>query len=147
MQFWIESEDQRDALIDKLLSLKLPFQFNATLGSKRSLAQNRLLQKWYKEIGQQMYEDAEYARAYCKLHFGIPILRADNDQFKEKYDEFLKDKTYEHKMAAMVWPFELPVTSIMNIKQLTEYLEAMHRFFTEKGFHLTDPEIDKDSQP
>jgi hypothetical protein len=30
----------------------------------------------------------------------------------------------------------------MTVNQLTGYLERIHKFFTEKGFELTEPEPD-----
>lgn len=142
MDLTIESEDDRKELVDRIQKAKLPFSISAVSGKHRSNAQNRLMQKWYREIAKQWYETPEYVRGYCKLHFGIPILRNENSNFKERYDAVLKNKTYEDKMALMMTPFDLPVTSIMTTRQHKEYLDTMSQFFIEKGFALTEPEDD-----
>lgn len=141
-EYIIEQETERKALIEGLSKAKLPLSVQVQQGRHRTSAQNRLMNKWYREIATQWYETPEYVRGYCKLHFGIPLLREGNEIFKEKYDAVLKNKTYEDKLALMQFPFELPVTSLMSVKQHKEYLDRMSQFFIEKGFELTEPDDD-----
>ena len=58
---------------------------------------------------------------FCKLHFGVPILRM-GDEFREKYDRAVKPMAYEDKLTLMEW---FPVTSLMTTPQLSEYLEKV----------------------
>ena len=105
----------------------------------RSLSQNRLQYKWFLEAQQQDDLKAFEVRAYCKLHLGVPILRRDSEDYREKYDRLIKPMGYEQKLELMVEPFEFPVTSAMNVKQHAEYLDAVCVHLTSQGIKLTDP--------
>lgn len=103
----------------------------------RSLSQNALQWKWYGEIANAIGETPEYAHCYCKLHFGVPILRRDNDAFREKYDRYLKWYPYEEKLTAIQI---VDVTSIFSVKQATEYMETVMRHCAENNIEITIPE-------
>ena len=107
----------------------------------RTIKQNRLAFQWYKDAAEHGDQTTEQYRCECKLRLGVPILRRDSETFKEKYDSTLKSLTYEQKLACMGEPFNLPVTSIMKVKQMTEYLEAVQQHFINQGFMLTDPSL------
>lgn len=120
----------------------LPFTATITAGEHRTNEQNKLQRKWVSEIAQQFpdaFESPEHARAYCKLHVGIPLLREVNEAFRLKYDRLLKDRSYEEKLEFMMVPISLPVTSIMTVKQKSEYLNRVFRHFSQKGAELTIP--------
>ncbi|MGQ7249549.1 hypothetical protein ACUN9Y_19725 [Halomonas sp. V046] len=106
---------------------------------KRSLDQNRLQRLWCKQAAEQGDMTAEEYRGYCKLHYGIPILRRDSEAYREAYDRVIKPLPYEQKLELQMTPFDWPVTRGMNKSQKTEYLNAMWQHFTGLGFHLTDP--------
>lgn len=109
-------------------------------GSTRTLRQNKLQRLWLKEIAQQLGDQTpEEVRGYCKLTIGVPILRNENEAFRERYDEIVKPLPYEQKLALMMEPLDFPVTRLMNTKQATAYLDGIHRHFSEKGIVLTDP--------
>ena len=94
-----------------------------------------------KEISEQKGDiTAAEARAYCKLTIGVPILREQNEAFRLRYDEILKPLSYEQKLAIMSEPLNLPVTSLMSTKQLTEYLDGIIRHFGQQGIVLTMPD-------
>jgi hypothetical protein len=40
----------------------------------------------------------------------------------------------------MLEPMDFPVTRMMNVKQKSEYLDAINRHFAEQGVVLTQPE-------
>ncbi|MCU7840874.1 MAG: hypothetical protein KZQ94_16030 [Candidatus Thiodiazotropha sp. (ex Troendleina suluensis)] len=106
----------------------------------RSYEQNRLQRLWLKEAQKQGDQTAEQYRGHCKLHFGVPIMRRDSEEFQEVYDRLIRPRPYEEKLELMMIPMDMPVTRIMNTKQKAEYLSEMCRFFAgECGFHLTDP--------
>lgn len=120
---------------------KLPFTVTLTAGKHRTTHQNRLQRLWMNEIAEQLGDiTAEEARGYCKLAIGVPILRAENEAFRERYDAIVKPLPYEQKLALMQEPFDFGVTRLMNTKQKTDYLDAVHRHFSEKGVVLTNPE-------
>ena len=106
----------------------------------RSLQQNRLQFTWHKEAGEQGDMTASEYRAYCKLHFGVPILRMEDDEFRAIYDEIIRPLAYEKKIALMIEPIDLPVTSRMTVKQKTQYLDKVNAFYASQGFRLTQPE-------
>ncbi|MDV7393144.1 hypothetical protein RZS08_17355 [Arthrospira platensis SPKY1] len=104
----------------------------------RSDKQNRLAWQWFQDAAKQGDQTANEYRLECKLRLGIPILRRDSEEFREKYDSTLKPLTYEQKLVCMEF---MPVTSLMKVKQMTEYLEAVQHHFINQGFLLTDPSL------
>lgn len=92
-------------------------------GGKRSLNQNDLSHAWYAQMAREDKQDDELGhRCYCKLHHGVPILRAESEEFRAFYDTALKGLEYEQKRDAMKF---VPVTSLMDKAQLSKYLEAV----------------------
>lgn len=110
-------------------------------GKARSLDQNAISHAWYEQLGRELKEDDALGwKNYCKLHHGVPILRAEDDEFRSIYDNSLKHLSYEQKLKAMNY---LPVTSLMTKPQLSKYLEAMQNQFLPLGVFLKFPEGDK----
>lgn len=136
----VETEDGRKMLIRLLERQKLPFTATIETGRKRTVDQNRLQRLWMNEISEQMGESPEYWRGYCKLTIGVPILRAENEVFRAKYDEMVRPLPYPTKLAIMSEPLDMPVTRLMTTKQKTTYLDQMFRHFSEQGVILTIPE-------
>ncbi len=137
---FVETEADRRMLIRFIGEQKLPCSVSITKGGKRSLRQNRLSRLWFGEISEQLGDQTpEEVRGLCKLMFGVPILRAENEAFREKYDAIVKPLPYEQKIALMMEPIDLPVSRLLTTKQATAYLDAIHRHFSEKGIVLTDP--------
>lgn len=137
----VTSEQERGLLVRFIETHKLPFTAEIVNGKRRSVAQNRLQRLWLNEIAEQLGDrTAEEMRAYCKLHFGVPILRAENELFREKYDRIIKPLDYETKLEIMAEPLDFPVTRLMTTEQKTRYLNEIHKHFSEQGVVLTDPE-------
>lgn len=136
----IETEQARDMLVKFIQGRPLPFTSTLTDGKHRTTDQNKLQRKWMVEIAAQLGDRTpEDVRGYCKLHFGIPILR-ENDAFRKEYDELVRPFPYEAKLKLMKEPFDFGVTRIMTTRQKTAYLDAVHRHFSEQGIVLTNPE-------
>lgn len=136
----VETESERRQAIRFIEGHKLPMTIGIEAIGKRSARQNRLNRQWMLDIAGQMEGwSAEYTRGYCKLHFGIPILRADDEEFCREYDALVRPLPYEHKLKLMMVPFDFGVTRRMTTKQQTAYLDAVHRHFSEQGVALTDP--------
>lgn len=109
-------------------------------GDERSDRQNRLQQLWHSEASAQLRDEtAEEKRAYCKLHFGVPILRSD-DAFKADYDRIIKPMDYQTKLALMAEPFDFPVTRLMTVKQKKQFLDAIWNHYTGLGVRLSHPD-------
>ena len=136
----IKHESELDQWVQLLRSRKLPMTVSATDGIKRSVEQNRLQRMWMNEAADQLaeYTSEEY-RAYCKLHFGVPILRERNDDFRESYDKTIRPLTYEQKLEVMGIPIDFPVTRLMTVKQKKAYLDAIYQHFDGLGVDLTEP--------
>ena len=109
-------------------------------GKQRSLRQNSLQMLWLAEAEKQGDQTAEEYRGYCKLHFGIPLMRSQSDEFREKYDRIIRPLDYAQKLELMMQPFDFPVTRLMDTANKSKYLDQMHQFFTGQGFQITSPD-------
>lgn len=91
----------------------------------RTLPQNSLIYGLYGQISREGgQESIPEVRRRLKLHHGVPILRAEDPEFREAYDAVLKPLTYEQKLKAMdFWP----VTSRMNTSQLSQYVASIEK--------------------
>lgn len=102
---------------------------------KRTLDQNGQSHVWYEQLAKELPEDNAIGwKRYCKLHFGVTILRAVDSEFRDLYDRcILKNLTYEQKLQAMDI---LPVTSRMKTESFNQYFEAMQNYFRPLGVNL-----------
>lgn len=93
----------------------------------RSLSQNALAAVWYEQVFRELGEQSPLdVKCFCKLHIGIPILRGQDEDFRNAYDLSVKKLPYEAKLKAMIY---FPVTSLMSTRQLSSYLESMKSHF------------------
>jgi hypothetical protein len=137
----VKNEYERGLLLRFIESQKLPFTANISKGGKRSVEQNRLQRLWLNEIAEQLGDrTAEEVRGDAKLRFGVPILRAENEEFCEKYDRIIKPLPYETKLELMMEPLDFPVTRLMSTDQKTRYLDALCQHYLEQGMALTEPD-------
>lgn len=137
----VESENDRALALKFINSQQLPFTMTVVKGKQRTDKQNKLQRQWINEIAAQLTDHpAEYWRGYSKLHFGVPILRNENEQFLEVYDRLIRPLDYEKKIELMMVPIDIAVTRIMTTKQKTAYLDAIYANFTGLGLVLTDPD-------
>lgn len=142
----IREPKHADQLAAMLRDRKMPVTVTWTQGAPRSNAQNKLAQRWFADIARQLGDQTqEDVRAECKLRFGVPILREENEVFRISYDRVLKHMTYEQKIEA-VKAFDLPVTRLMTVKQMTAFMDEMQRVWIGQGVRLTDPEALKYEQ-
>ena len=117
-----------------------PLQIIIKTGKKRTLEQNQLMWKWMGEAAAHFGDrTANELHAYCKLHFGVPILRED-ENFRESYDDVLKPLSYEKKLKAMAAPLDFPITRLMSVEQLSRFLNDVYQHLSEQGVNLTIPE-------
>ena len=107
----------------------------------RSEMQNRTVFMWYREIAKAKGDEKRPTdvRGYCKLHFGVPILREDNDDFREGYDQIVRPLSYENKLKIMVEPLDLPITRIMTVDQMQRFMEEVQEYGYSFGVELTIP--------
>lgn len=138
----IETERDRTFLYRLIAAQKkLPFTVSIDKGKRRSVEQNKLQRLWMKEAAEQLQDrSAEEVRGECKLMFGVPILRSENEAFRDAYDTHVKGLPYPTKLAMMMEPLDFPVTRLMTTRQKKAYLDAVQQHFLEQGVVLTDPE-------
>jgi len=107
-------------------------------GKIRTLDQNSISHAWYEQIARELREDDTLGwKGFSKLTCGVPILRAEDEEFRTTYDSAIKPMSYEKKLEIMkFWP----VTSIMKKPQLSKYLEAMQAAFARRDVYLTFPD-------
>ena len=116
-------------------------KINAKSGKARSIDQNSISHAWYEQLARELREDDALGhKCYCKLHHGVPILRAEDEEFRTAYDATIKGMTYEQKLQVMRL---LPVTSLMVKDQLSKYLEAMQADYSRRGVRLEFPETER----
>lgn len=133
----IRTPAQFDAVGRLLAGLQMPFTLSWKAGADRSLDQNALHWKWAGEVAAQLGDrTADDVQRRWKLEIGVPILRAEDDEFRAFYDVALKPRTYEQKLAAMRY---VPVTSIMSVPQMSQFMDAVFRECQEQGIVLTVP--------
>ncbi len=108
-------------------------------GEKRRSAQNRLMHLWFKEAAEQGDMDAVEQKSYCKAYFGVPILVAENEAFRDQYNAIVRPLSYEQKLQIMAPPIDLPVTSLMTVKQCSVFLNKVWEHYSGMGYQLTDP--------
>lgn len=113
-------------------------------GKDRTLDQNGLWFKCYERIAQMtQVGEAVDVRRYCKLHYGVPIMRRDCDEFRDGWNRMFLNLTYEEKLYLMAecelfGPDGFPVTRLFNRKQGIEYTNRMVDEFTAKGVFFAD---------
>lgn len=137
----INSDQSMQSVFGKLRELYREHRYikiSAKTGKARSTDQNSISHAWYEQLSRELKEDDVIGwKCYCKLHHGVPILRAEDEEFRTAYDSAIKGLSYEQKLAAMRI---LPVTSLMTKPQLSKYLEAMQEDFRAKGVYLEFPD-------
>lgn len=143
-QIIVNSEQSLQSAIGELRELfktRKFFSFVVKFGKKRSNDQNAISHAWYEQVARELREDdAKAVKRFCKLHYGVPILRAEDAEFREAYDSaILRTLSYEQKLQAMD---VLPVTSRMTTIQLHAYMLEVQEHYRKQGVTLEFPPED-----
>lgn len=113
-------------------------------GKDRTLDQNALWFSLYERIAQMtQIGDVDDARRYCKLHFGVPIMRRDCEEFRDGWNRIFLHLPYEEKLRLMgeyslMGPDGFPVTRLFNRKQGIEYTDRIVAEFAGRGVFFGD---------
>ena len=139
--FIINSDESEKTTVARLHVLYVEHKYlkvSVKTGKDRSLDQNALSHSWYEQIARELNEDDALGwKCFCKLQFGVPILRSEDEEFRQFYDNCIKNSySYEQKIQAIKY---LPVTSEMTTKQLSKYLESIQADFLNRGVILEFP--------
>ena len=128
-------------LFQDLKSIPYPFVISVRQGADRTLAQNRLLHKWFNEIAQHYGDRTEAeVKAQCNLQYGRPILARDDEDWNAAFSFVFDALNLPSKLKA-IRVLDVPFTRIMGAKQLTEYMKQMSLDYRAEGVALTDPEM------
>lgn len=134
----VKNTDDLKLLTIYLEQRKRPFTVDIADGRDRSAEQNRLSQKWYTEIAEQTGEARDDVRARCKLEIGVPIMREASSKFRETYDRLIRPLDYADKLA-LIRDTDMPVTRLMKVGQMTEFMDVVFQRHAEFGIALTVP--------
>ncbi|WP_416425614.1 hypothetical protein RAM80_07610 [Pseudomonas sp. App30] len=113
-------------------------------GKDRTLDQNALWFAFYQRIAQMtQIGDVEDARRYCKLHFGVSILNAEDEDFRNAWFRTMKHLSYAEKLDLMgdcklFGTDGFPVTRLFNRAQGVAYTDRIVADFTAKGVFFGD---------
>ena len=136
----LERPEDVEAFAVLLSGLKLPVTVEWVQGRDRTAQQNRLQFLWAREAAEQLGDRTPVEqRDEWKLRFGVPIMRENSPEFRETYDALIKPLSYAAKLKAM---HLIEVTSLMNVRQMVAYLDAIDRECAEQGVRLTQPDPD-----
>ena len=123
VQHRLFNEFSRQAAITQLINLEIEegttewYMQIRKYSRDRSLEMNALSHVWYAQLAVKHAQDtAAGYKGFCKLNFGIPILRED-PEFSEMYDRIFKPMSYPTKIEIMTKPGLFDVTSIMKTDQ------------------------------
>ena len=112
-------------------------QVSVIEGKGRSIEQNAVMHGWFGQVARELrQDDARGVKRYCKLHFGVPILRAEDEDFRAAYDRVIKPLPYADKLVAMDI---LPVTSAMTTIQLDTCMTDIQEHYAKQGVVLVYP--------
>lgn len=110
----------------------------------RSIPQNKLAFKWYKERGEQNGNGAHYERLFCKFVYGCPVMiqqEADADTgettFTDFYTKLIERYTFEECVNSMEF---IEVTSMFKVKPFVSYLNTIEGESVNQGLHLSHPD-------
>jgi hypothetical protein len=113
-------------------------------GKDRTLDQNALWFALYKRIAEMtQIGDVEDARRYCKLHFGVVIMRGESEEFRDGWNRMFLHLEYEQKLELMgpcsiFGPDGFPVTRLFNRAQGILYTDRIVSEFTGRGVFFGD---------
>ena len=95
----------------------------------RTLAQNRWQFKAYSMLEKQGDMSAAEYRNVCKFNHGLSIRARDEPEFATLLRPMLQALTYEQKIKSMSF---IDVTSLFNVEQMGEYIEAICKAYNDK---------------
>lgn len=126
-----------DYIGQMMLHDKVPEVDVAVHDPARSLDQNDLIYALYTDIAKQKSDETTLdVKRRLKLHHGVPILRAEDKEFRYFYNQTVLNLDYESKLRAMDI---LPVTSRMKKKQSSQYIDTILNECAELGLKIEIP--------
>lgn len=108
----------------------------------RTIAQNKLAFKWYKERGEQNGNGAHYERLFCKFVYGCGLMieqeaESNESAFTEFYSKMIERYTFEECVDSMNF---VEVTSLFKVKTFASYLNTIEIESVNQGIELSHPD-------
>lgn len=105
---------------------------------KRGLDANALSHVWYKIVGDELGMFESEVKADCKIQFGLVILFNGSSDYAASIAMLLEGCNFWQssleQQRKLIEP--IAVTSKFNTKEMSEYLEAIQRFYGVQGIVL-----------
>jgi hypothetical protein len=147
MRLRINSQESLSSAIRELTAAYKDHKYlvvSYRIGRDRTLDQNALWFEMYKRIASMTAIGTEEdARRYCKLHLGVPIMRAADEGFRDGWDKLMRPLPYEAKLelmgaCALYGADGFPVTRLFDRKAGIAYTEAIVAEFAGRGVVFDD---------
>ena len=133
----LRTDQDRAGWVRFLEAQDLPLTVSAVKGAKRSSPQNATLHKWFGQIADEYGDSTAAIKAECKLRFGLPIMEAERPEWVAEWQPLYGPLHYRMRVKL----FEcIPMTSLMTVKQMSAFMDAIQREYRAQGIALIDPE-------
>ncbi|MFQ5622416.1 MAG: hypothetical protein ACE5FS_03370 [Paracoccaceae bacterium] len=140
----IKDDFGRGALFKRLSLMKYPFTVQVKKGRDRTVEQNRTMFFLLSQLAEQSGETMEECRAEMKLAVAVPMMRAEDDDFREFWQKMVVDRSpalgWEQQLSLMTGRYEIPVTRLMTTEQMNRLFDGIIRWAAEGGHYLVMPE-------
>lgn len=136
----IKDAEALDRWVAFLEAQSFPMTVTHAKGSNRSKQQNATLHKWFGQIAEETGDSAASVKAQCKLDYGLPIMLANKPAWVEEWAPLYEPLPY----AARLKVFEcIPMTSVMGVRDMSAFMDAVQKVYRAQGIPLIDPEARK----
>ena len=119
---------------------KKPFVTITEENNDRSLAQNKTLHMWIRDIAKSTGNDVVYEAGRVKIQYFLPVLRSSQNE-KAKFAIELCEEVYRkmgyETLSKALGTSVIQSTRVMTVAEFSEALEMMA--VGEAGHNLTDP--------
>jgi hypothetical protein len=135
----INSDKSLSEFLIFIAKLYLQFRYlriSIIAGLDRSIDQNSMFFELYTHIADWMHGgNVEAARAECKLNYGLPILRRDDEALSELCSRSIDLFNHEDQLKFIS---TMSVTSEMSKEQGREYITTVMDIYSEQGLMWPD---------
>jgi hypothetical protein len=142
-EYQIKNQSNKDLVISEINALPHgDWTIKIYNGCERkTTAQNRLLWKWYTEIGEHFGMESEEMHLFAKEKFLLSILYRDDPGFAMMADAVKRVKAASKDDYHFIRNQVISLTSTRGLysKQMTEYLDKVKRFAMENNVEITIP--------
>lgn len=140
---WKHTVKDADSLVSLYVRLgDMPQPFHVAVkpgvGDKRGPSQSNLFHTWMGQIAKATHDDPASVKADCHIQWGIPIFRAEDEEYAEFIAAALGGLTRD-KVKERIEKGFIPCTRLMTKALLSRYMDAVWREYAPH-VALMDPE-------